>query len=111
MALGDSASDSLRTEAVERFSVHIERWLHNTRQDLYGNGSIPYVSAEGNRVVAAFRVDPSASQGLEQNGADEVTDPAATGVTAVEVDAVEAQEAGGPTPKSDLRPANKSAFG
>jgi hypothetical protein len=111
MALGDGASDSLRAEAVERFSVHIERWLHNTRQDLYGNGSIPYVSAEGNRVVAAFRVDPSASQGLEQNGADEVTDPAATGVTAVEVDAVEAQEAGGTTPKSDLRPANKSAFG
>jgi len=32
-------------KAVERFSVHIERWLHNTRQDLYGNGSIPLCPA------------------------------------------------------------------
>jgi hypothetical protein len=111
MALGDSASDSLRAEAVERFCVHIERWLHNTRQDLYGNGSIPYVSAEGNRVVAAFQVEPSASEGLEQNGTDEVADPAATDVTAVEANATEVQEAGGTTAKSDHRPANKSAFG
>src|ERR1700733_7175256 len=65
MALGDSAPDILRTEAVERFTVHIERWLHNTRQDLYGDGSIPHVSAEGNRVVAAHRVDPAASEGLD----------------------------------------------
>jgi hypothetical protein len=111
MALGDAASDSLRAEAVERFSVHIERWLHNTRQDLYGNGSIPYVSAEGNRVVAAFQVDPSVSEGLEQNGADEVTEPAASDAPADDVNAAEVQEAGGSTSESGHRPANKSAFG
>jgi hypothetical protein len=111
MALGDAASDSQRAEAVERFSVHIERWLHNTRQDLYGNGSIPYVSAEGNRVVAAFQVDPSVSEGLQQNGADEVADAVATEAPAADMNAAEVQEAGGSTPKSDHRPANKSAFG
>jgi hypothetical protein len=64
MALGDNAVELLRTEAVERFVTHIERWLHNTRQDLYGNGSIPYVSPEGNRLVAASQVDASVSDGL-----------------------------------------------
>ena len=98
MALGDNAQDSLRTEAIERFTVHIERWLQNTRQDLYGDGSIPYVSAEGNRVVAAFPVDPAASEGL---------DPAA-----LEHNAAEAHDAGGSTPgESGHLPANKSAVG
>ena len=87
MALGDSAADALRSEAIERFTVHIERWLQNTRQDLYGDGSIPYVSAEGNRVVAAFPVDPAASEGL---------DPAAHNTT--ELHSTEVQEAGGSTP-------------
>src|ERR1700753_2898845 len=48
MALGDGAPDTLRMEAVERFCIHIERWLHNTRQDLYGTGAIPHVGTEGN---------------------------------------------------------------
>jgi hypothetical protein len=64
MALGDGAVDALRAEAVERFSTHIERWLHNTRQDMFGDGTIPYVAAEGNRVVTAYRVDPAASEGV-----------------------------------------------
>ena len=103
MALGDSAPDTLRSEAIERFTVHIERWLQNTRQDLYGGGSIPYVSAEGNRVVAAYPVDPAASEGL---------DPAAIEQSATETDAAEVQETGGATPgESEHRPANKSAFG
>ena len=98
MALGDSAPDTLRCEAIERFTVHIERWLQNTRQDLYGNGSIPYVSAEGNRVVGAYPVDPVASEGL---------DPAA-----VEHNAAQVHDAGGATPgESEHLPANKSAFG
>jgi hypothetical protein len=64
MALGDDALDALRTEAIERFCTHIERWLHNTRQDLFGDGTIPYVAAEGNRVVAAYRIDPTMSDGV-----------------------------------------------
>ena len=103
MALGDSGADTLRSEAIERFTVHIERWLQNTRQDLYGDGSIPYVSAEGNRVVAAFPVDPAASEGL---------DPAALEHNATALHATEVQEAGGSTPgESSHLPANKSAVG
>ena len=95
MALGDCAPDTLRSEAIERFTVHIERWLQNTRQDLYGDGSIPYVSAEGNRVVGAHPVDPAASEGL---------DPAA-----IEQNAAEVQETGGATPgESNHLPATKS---
>jgi hypothetical protein len=112
MALGDNAQDSLRTEAIERFIVHIERWLQNTRQDLYGDGSIPYVSAEGNRVVAAYQVDPATSEGLPQTGEDDVADPVAIEHNAAEGNAAEVQEAGGSTPTENVhRPANKSAFG
>lgn len=71
MALGDHAAEMLRAEAVERFVIHIERWLHNTRQDLYGNGSIPYVGPEGNRVVGASQVDSSVSEGLEPSAEEE----------------------------------------
>ena len=103
MALGDSGADTLRSEAIERFTVHIERWLQNTRQDLYGDGSIPYVSAEGNRVVAAFPVDPAASEGL---------DPATLEHNATALHTTEVQEAGGSTPgESSHLPANKSAVG
>ena len=118
MALGESAAEALRAEAIDRFSVHIERWLHNTRQDLYGNGAIPYVSAAGNRVVAAHQLDPAASEGLVHTGEDEVADPVpmehsdAFEHNAHEVNAAEMQEAGGATPaESDHLPANKSAFG
>ncbi len=112
MALGDTAPEALRAEAVERFCVHIQRWLHNTRQDLYGDGSIPYVSAEGNRVVAAFQVDPAASVGLTQNGEDDVAEAEAIDHNAAEENAVEVQEAEGSTPtESDHRTTNKSAFG
>jgi len=91
-ALGNSASEALRAEAVVRFRVHIERWLQNTRQDLFGDGAIPRVCAEGNRVVTAYRVDPAVSEGMLQSD--------------------ETQEAGGSTPtESDHRPATKTAFG
>jgi|SRR5712671_1947858 len=93
-ALGDSALDTLRGEAIVRFTVHIERWLQNTRQDLFGDGAIPQVCAEGNRVVAAYKVDPAASEGMPRDD--------------------ETQEAGGSTPtESDHHPApaTKTAFG
>jgi hypothetical protein len=111
MALGDRAPDSLRAEAIERFCVHIERWLRNTRQDLYGNGAIPHVGAEGNRVVAAYRVDPSSSEGLADNVEDEVVEPKPLEHGATEVDTHELQEGGGSAAQSDHRSASKSAFG
>ena len=110
MALGDAAPDSLRAEAIERFTVHIERWLQNTRQDLYGNGAIPYVSAEGNRVVAAYEVHPAASEGLAHNADDDVVDAVAINHTADDVNAGDLQD-GGSTPESSHRSTNKSAFG
>jgi len=98
MALGDGAQDGLRAEAIERFTTHIERWLHNTRQELFGDGAIPSVAAEGNRVVAAYRVDPTLSNGMEPSAEEpQVEQPG---------------DAGGATPQqSDHRPANKTAFG
>jgi hypothetical protein len=116
MALGDSAAQALRAEAVERFTTHIERWLHNTRQDLHGDGAIPLVSAEGNRVLGASQVDPSISAGLEPNL--EVESPAVDdGAGVDEPDAAAANEAenagdaGGSTPESGQRSPNRSAFG
>jgi hypothetical protein len=109
MALGDSAVDTLRAEAIERFSTHIERWLHNTRQDLFGDGSIPYVGPEGNRVVAAYRVEPAVSEGLADSGED-IAEPLSVDEHAAEVQ--EAGGAGGDTPTgSGHHPANKTAFG
>src|ERR1700760_2894950 len=45
-ALGDRAPESLRAEAIGRFQVHIERWLENTAQVMYGDGAIPHVVGE-----------------------------------------------------------------
>jgi hypothetical protein len=41
--LGESAVQSLRTQATERFRKHIERWLQNTRQRLHGAEPIPRI--------------------------------------------------------------------
>ena len=104
MALGDNAVELMRTEAVERFVTHIERWLHNTRQDLYGNGSIPYVSPEGNRLVAASQVDASVSDGLEPVPEDESP--------GVDVQAANSQDAADSVEDtSGPRPNTWSAFG
>lgn len=116
MALGDHAADMLRAEAVERFVTHIERWLHNTRQDLYGNGSIPYVSPEGNRVVGAAQADPALSAGLERNIEDDSPDGDAAGAmgepdSTAANEAAEAQDTSGATPESGHRSPNRSAFG
>ena len=117
MALGDSAPETMRAEAIERFTTHIERWLQNTRQDLYGNEAIPYVTAEGNRVVGASQVDPSMSAGLDPNVEDD--SPAVDDGTAVDAsDSTAANEAesapdasGGATPESGHRSPNRTAFG
>src|ERR1700761_1829328 len=45
--LGNDATEALRAEAIDRFTVHIERWLQNTGQVLYGDGAIPQVSSAG----------------------------------------------------------------
>jgi hypothetical protein len=94
MALGDQAKETLRAEAIERFSTHIERWLHNTRQDLFGDGAIPYVAAEGNRLVATYQTDPALSAGVPTLHEEAFEEPIA-----------EQPQPGGPAE------ANKTAFG
>jgi hypothetical protein len=106
MALGDQATETLRSEAIERFSTHIERWLQNTRQDMFGDGAIPYVAAEGNRLVAAYRVDSAVSEGIPTLHEE----PAETPI--IEQPELSQPETGGPTASAgDHRSANKTAFG
>jgi hypothetical protein len=62
-ALGDGAPDALRTEAIARFKVHIERWLQNTAQVMYGDSAIPQVSLQGTRTTGDHPlVSPLASE-------------------------------------------------
>jgi len=42
---GDALLQTLRTQAVERFKRHIERWLQNTGKRLHGEEPIPRVSS------------------------------------------------------------------
>jgi hypothetical protein len=42
---GDAAIETLRAEAIERFSKHIERWLQNTGKRLHGMEPIPRIDA------------------------------------------------------------------
>ena len=111
MALGDGAQDGLRAEAIERFTTHIERWLDNTRQELFGDGAIPCVAAEGNRVVAAYRVDPTVYDGMAHSS-EEPSESVVIDEPLEEQQIEQQGDAGGATPQqSDHRPASKTAFG
>jgi hypothetical protein len=86
-ALGDHALDALRAEAIRRFRVHIERWLQNTAQVIYGEGTIPQVSGlQEQRLPATAAI----ANGAIDNGAIDIADtpaPAAhPGVIWVEAD-------------------------
>jgi len=39
--MGESAVETLRAQAIERFLSHIDQWLGSTGQALYGEGPIP----------------------------------------------------------------------
>ncbi|HVY82840.1 MAG TPA: hypothetical protein VG994_17760 [Steroidobacteraceae bacterium] len=41
---GDAILATLRAQAVQRFRKHIERWLQNTGQKLYGDEPIPRIA-------------------------------------------------------------------
>src|SRR5262245_25727248 len=43
--LGDSGLATLRAQATVRFHRHIERWLQNTGQRLYGADPIPRIGS------------------------------------------------------------------
>jgi hypothetical protein len=125
-ALGDQAPDRLRAEAIERFKNHIARWLQNTRQDMFGDGTIPNVTAEGNQILAAFPMDPAASAGMLQSSDDAPADalPAAVDARAAGLEPPDLDQPS-PDSGSDRPPgsatvdeeapeplsANKTAFG
>src|SRR5579872_381779 len=96
-ALGDFALDTLRTQAVRQFHAHIERWLQNTSQFLYGQGAIPHLapnSARGSVDLAAAAMKPT----------PEV-------VSAVACDEMQAAAGAEETPASVDLPESKTAFG
>jgi hypothetical protein len=51
--LGEAAVATLRAQATERFRLHIERWLQNTRQRLHGEEPIPRIEPLDAQAVAA----------------------------------------------------------
>ncbi|HVO48666.1 MAG TPA: hypothetical protein VMT29_20290 [Steroidobacteraceae bacterium] len=85
-ALGELALTALRNEAIERFRVHIERWLQNTAQELHADGAIPQVSPVGARVSAtspaeslvALTPPPDAQMDGSDDAGDESIRPAAS---------------------------------
>lgn len=42
--VGSAGIEALRQQSIERFRAHIERWLANTGQRLYGDEPIPRIS-------------------------------------------------------------------
>ncbi|MGH8139688.1 MAG: hypothetical protein ACREVV_16055 [Steroidobacteraceae bacterium] len=74
-ALGDKALQTLRGLAIERFRIHIDRWLQNTAQVLYGDGPIPKL-AVGDSPIAELAVQahlpPGAAEAASQGA---VTEP------------------------------------
>ena len=41
---GEAILETLRAQAIERFRTHIERWLQNTGQRMYGQEPIPRIA-------------------------------------------------------------------
>jgi hypothetical protein len=57
--LGDTVLQSLREQATERFRRHIERWLENTGQRLYGHDPIPRIGPLAAATDGATPVAPA----------------------------------------------------
>lgn len=114
--LGDSAAEALRAEAIVRFRIHIERWLQNTRQDLFGEGAIPLVTAEGNRILSTCQFNPSASDGMLQGSELDGEGEFNAGDTEFAAPAVDTKGSSHPaendhSAESDPLPVTKTAFG
>lgn len=108
-ALGDGAPEALRAEAISRFQVHVDRWLQNTGQVLYGDGAIPQLAKDGNRIVGRTA--------MTVGSADASDDMATTSDDACAVDPMPTDEA--PSDETvandhdepDHRQGGKAAFG
>jgi len=51
--MGEAAIATLRAQATDKFRRHIERWLQNTRQRLYGAEPIPHIDPLAQPLAAA----------------------------------------------------------
>ena len=103
--LGEAAVGSVRMEAIQRFSIHIERWLHNTAQVLRGEGPIPQLLSPG---VSEASLSPSAAFPEEDSRAVvPLAEPAPPLLPDTGGEAVAQQPAGAPL----SLPAGKTAFG
>lgn len=58
--LGEAAIATLRAQATDKFRRHIERWLENTRQHLYGDEPIPRIDPLDATVAATAATAPEA---------------------------------------------------
>ena len=56
---GDATLKTLRAQAIERFRKHIERWLQNTGQKLYGAEPIPRIGALTATAPAPVATEPA----------------------------------------------------
>lgn len=82
---GDAGIEALRREAVERFRLHIERWLETSRKRLYDGNPFPRLEA---LVEQAAPVEPAVPAASCVQGSDE---PAVTPATAPEVPPAESR--------------------
>lgn len=64
--IGDDGFAAQRQQAIDKFRRHIERWLHNTRQQLFGDGPIPQLRAlpQETTAAAATTAEPVSSNVL-----------------------------------------------
>ena len=116
-ALGDTALEGLRALAIERFRMHIDRWLHNTAQVLYGDGPIPHVASKAHYRTGTRCSAPGQDLGTGDAHAAEAAAGQEPGVAA---SAEAADTSGTPDLRESadraqdepaLRLAGKSAFG
>jgi hypothetical protein len=59
--MGEASIATQRAQATEKFCRHIERWLENTRQRLYGEEPIPHIDPLAEPVAAAPAEEPPAA--------------------------------------------------
>lgn len=114
-ALGDTALEGLRALAIERFRMHIDYWLHNTAQVLYGDGPIPHVASKAHYTTGTRCSASGQDVGTDGTRPAEATAGQAPGVAASantsDTPEVCEESADGAQDGPTLRLAGKSAFG
>ncbi len=63
---GEAGLESLRREAIERFRLHIERWLVTSQKRLFDGNPFPRLGAQGRELVPAVaeQAEPAATSNV-----------------------------------------------